>query len=104
MPEEVHLAVIGGGFTGLATAAWMRRLAPDKTVAVLEASRLGAGGSGRTGGIALADTPAGDLPGLGDVLPGFTGILEDLEVECELSLTGVWEVGRREALPESPIA
>ncbi|MFQ5816525.1 MAG: NAD(P)/FAD-dependent oxidoreductase [Terriglobia bacterium] len=104
LPEEVACAVIGGGFSGLAAAAWLRRLAPEKTVVVLEASCLGAGGSGRTGGIALGETAAGDLAGLGDVLKGFTGVLQALEVDCELRLSGVWEIARRDTRPSSPIA
>ena len=51
LPDFVDFAIVGGGFTGLAAAAWLRLLAPDKSVAVLEASRIGAGASGRTGGM-----------------------------------------------------
>ena len=104
IPEKTDFAVIGGGFTGLAAAAWLRLLAPEKSVAVFEASRIGAGASGRTGGMALAETAAGDLPGLGDVLDGFEKILQKLEVDCDLSLPGAWEIGRTGGLPQSPIA
>lgn len=62
---------MGGGFTGLAAAAWLRRLAPDKRVALFEGASIGAGASGHTGGMVLAESAAGDLPGLGDVLAGF---------------------------------
>jgi glycine/D-amino acid oxidase-like deaminating enzyme len=103
IPEKTDFAVIGGGFTGLAAAAWLRLLAPEKSVAVFEAARIGAGASGRTGGMALAETAAGDLPGLGDVLGGFEKILEKLNVDCNLSLPGAWEIGRTAGLPESPI-
>ncbi|HXM13820.1 MAG TPA: FAD-dependent oxidoreductase, partial [Candidatus Eremiobacteraceae bacterium] len=68
LPAHVDFAIIGGGFTGLAAAAWLRLLAPDKSVAVFEAARIGAGASGRTGGMVLAETAAGNQPGLGDVL------------------------------------
>lgn len=108
LPRAADFAVIGGGFTGLAAAAWLRRMAPEKSVVVLEAGRIGAGASGRTGGMALAETAAGDLPGLGDVLAGFSSILRHLQVECDLSLPGAWEIARGnpvEASPfESPIA
>jgi glycine/D-amino acid oxidase-like deaminating enzyme len=87
-------AIVGGGFTGLAAAAWLRRLAPEKSVVVLEAGTIGAGASGRTGGMALSEAAPGDLPGLGDVLGGFTGILDKLGIECELALPGAWEIGR----------
>jgi glycine/D-amino acid oxidase-like deaminating enzyme len=104
LPVKVDIAVVGGGFTGLAAAAWLRDLGPQKTVAVFEAKRLGSGASGRTGGIALAETAAGDLPGLGDVLGGFAGILQKLEVDCELTLPGVWEIARSKGLSNSAIA
>jgi glycine/D-amino acid oxidase-like deaminating enzyme len=103
IPKKIDIAIIGGGFTGLAAAAWLRLLAPEKTVALFEASRIGAGASGRTGGMALAETAAGDLPELGDVLTGFAGILERLGVECDLALPGAWEIGRSGGDARSPI-
>lgn len=103
IPEKTDIAVVGGGFTGLAAAAWLRLLAPGKSVAVFEAAHIGAGASGRTGGMALAETAAGDLPGLGDVLGGFERILQKLNVDCDLSLPGAWEIGRTGGLPQSPI-
>jgi protoporphyrinogen oxidase len=42
LPEEVEFAVVGGGFTGLAAAAWLQHLEPNKRVALFEASRIGA--------------------------------------------------------------
>lgn len=96
LPDHVDFAVVGGGFTGLSAAAWLAKLAPKKTVLLVEAERLGNGASGRTGGMALAQTAAGDLPGLGDVLSGYGKILRDLRVDAELELPGVWEVARNE--------
>jgi glycine/D-amino acid oxidase-like deaminating enzyme len=103
LPRDVDVAVIGGGFTGLAAAGWLRRLAPERTVALLEAGQVGSGASGRTGGLALGETAAGDLPGLGDVLKGFANILEELEVPSDLQLTGAWELGRSGGSSISPI-
>jgi glycine/D-amino acid oxidase-like deaminating enzyme len=103
LPRETDLAIVGGGFTGLAAAACARLLAPEKSVVVLESSRIGNGASGRTGGIVLAETAAGDLPGLGDVLDGFQKILRKLNVDCELALPGAWEIGRSGGLERSPI-
>jgi len=51
LPQKVDLAVVGGGFTGLAAAAWFKTLAPEKTVALFEAETIGAGSSGHTGGM-----------------------------------------------------
>ncbi|HVA94991.1 MAG TPA: FAD-binding oxidoreductase [Candidatus Dormibacteraeota bacterium] len=104
MPGEVDIAVVGGGFTGLSAAAWLRRIAPEKSVALLEAGTIGAGSSGHSGGMVLAETAAGDLPGLGDVLAGYTRLLQELAVDCDLTLPGVWEVGRSGGLPDSPIS
>src|ERR1700731_3828990 len=103
IPEEVDFAVVGGGFTGLSAAAWLRRFEPSKSVALFESSRIGAGSSGHTGGMTLSETAAGELPGLGDVLGGFAGILEKLEVRCDLTLPGAFEIGRDGIIPDSPI-
>jgi glycine/D-amino acid oxidase-like deaminating enzyme len=95
VPTETDVAVIGGGFTGLAAAAWLRRSDPTKSVAVFEAFRIGSGASGRTGGMALAESAAGDLPGLGDVLGGVAKIFEEFGIQCELSLPGALEIARK---------
>ena len=104
LPEEVEFAVVGGGFTGLAATAWLRYSEPDKRVALFECSRIGAGSSGHTGGMALSETAAGSLPGLGDVLAGVSGILRELGVQCDLTLPGTLEIGRQGVMPNSLIA
>lgn len=96
LPEHVDFAVVGGGFTGLTAAAWLARRGSKKSVLLLEAGQLGNGASGRTGGMALAQTAAGDLPGLGDVLRGYRNILKTLRVNGALELPGVWEIARGE--------
>src|SRR5262249_18735102 len=103
LPKDVDFAIVGGGFTGLAAAAWLSSLAPEKTVALLEAERIGAGASGRTGGMVLAESGAGDLPGLGDVLASFSNTLQTLGVNCDLFLPGAFEISRSGPDPESTI-
>jgi glycine/D-amino acid oxidase-like deaminating enzyme len=49
----VDVAVIGGGFTGVATANALRRAAPGLSVALLEARTIGYGASGRNGSFAM---------------------------------------------------
>src|SRR5258706_8077280 len=94
LPCHVDFAIIGAGFTGLAAAAILKRLAPKKSVLLLEANRVGNGASGRTGGMVLGETAAGNLPGLGDVLKSYRRILRDLRINADLALPGVWEIAR----------
>ena len=104
LPSEVDFAVVGGGFSGLSAAARLRQVQPDKTTALFEADCVGAGSSGHTGGMTLAESAAGDLPGLGDVLEGFAEILQELRIECDFNLPGVWELGRKKIRKDSPIS
>jgi glycine/D-amino acid oxidase-like deaminating enzyme len=100
----VDFAIVGGGFSGLSAACWLRKFAPDRSVVVLEAGSLGDGASGRTGGMTLGETAAGDLPGLGDVLSGYQEILRELRIDAQLELPGVWELGRSNAAKDSLIS
>src|SRR5207245_11636910 len=104
LPDHVDFAIVGGGFSGLSAAAWLRRLAPGRSVLVLESASLGDGASGRTGGMALSETAAGQLPGLGEVLAGYKKILDALRIDSRLTLPGVWELSRSgPAKKHSPI-
>lgn len=47
---EVDVAIVGGGYTGLWTAYYLREVAPELSVAVLEREIAGFGASGRNGG------------------------------------------------------
>ncbi len=101
LPDSVDIAIVGGGFSGLSAAAWLRLISPQTSVGVFEASHIGAGASGRTGGLALAESAAGDLPGLGDVLAGTMRILQELKVDCDLQLPGAWEIARGDTANQS---
>jgi len=103
LPPSVDIAVIGGGFSGLAAAAWLKHLDPEKSTALFEAGSIGHGSSGYTGGVALAESAVGDLPGLGDVLSGYQNVLRTLRVDGDVSLPGCYEIGRSKALQGSPI-
>lgn len=104
LPSEVDFAIVGGGFTGLSAAARLRQVQPDKTTVLFEADSVGAGSSGHTGGMTLAESAAGDLPGLGDVLEGFAEIQRELKIECDFNSPGVWELGRKKIKKDSPIS
>jgi glycine/D-amino acid oxidase-like deaminating enzyme len=51
--QEADVAIVGGGFTGLASAYFIKRRFPEKRIIVLEAEYIGFGSSGRNcGGVA----------------------------------------------------
>jgi glycine/D-amino acid oxidase-like deaminating enzyme len=104
LPSEVDFAIVGGGFSGLSAAARLRQVQPDKTTVLFEADCVGAGSSGHTGGMTLAESAAGDLLGLGDVLEGFAEIQRELKIGCDFDLPGVWELGRKNIKKDSPIS
>jgi glycine/D-amino acid oxidase-like deaminating enzyme len=47
---DVDVAIIGAGYTGLWTAYYLKRQAPDLNIVILEAQTAGFGASGRNGG------------------------------------------------------
>ena len=66
--HSVDVAIIGGGFTGVNTAYWLKRADPSLSVAVLEAKTIGYGASGRNGSFAMT------VIGLGfEVMPTLLG-------------------------------
>ncbi len=54
-PREYDVCVVGGGFTGLWTAYYLKRARPELRVAVLEKEFAGFGASGRNGGWLTAE-------------------------------------------------
>ena len=50
---DVDVAVIGGGFTGLSAAYYVKKTQPNRSVALCEARRCGNGASGRNGAMML---------------------------------------------------
>ena len=56
---RADVAIVGGGFTGLWTAYYLKNLDPGLDIAVLEANHIGYGASGRNGGWCHAAWPLG---------------------------------------------
>jgi len=52
--RKADLAIIGGGYTGLSSAYYAKKLKPDWSVVVLESHRLGSGASSRNSGAVYA--------------------------------------------------
>ncbi len=92
-PARCDVAVIGGGFTGLAAAYALA--GEGARVALLEATRIGAGASGRSGGIALEGTHLGSLEGVDACLPHLERLLAETQISCDLQLDGCWELVHR---------
>jgi glycine/D-amino acid oxidase-like deaminating enzyme len=105
LPDDLHLdlAVVGAGFTGLATAHYMLQCFPTLHAAVFEAQQVGAGASGRTGGLVLEDTAEGPLPGVEDCVATLHELVTSQHIPCDLHVGGCWEIGRRGGDPSSPI-
>ena len=57
--EEVDVAIIGAGFTGLWSAYHLLSHNPDLKIAIIEKERVGFGASGRNGGWVSALYPSG---------------------------------------------
>jgi gamma-glutamylputrescine oxidase len=100
---RVDVAVVGAGFTGLATAHYVLQHSPSLSVAVFEARQVGAGASGRTGGLVLEDTAIGPLPGVEACIATLHELVSTQRIPCDLHVDGCWEIGRHEGHPGSPI-
>lgn len=50
LPDQLDVAIVGAGFTGLWTAYYLKKHQPDLQIGVFEASHVGFGASGRNGG------------------------------------------------------
>ena len=100
---HVDLAVIGAGFTGLATAHYVLQGSPGLRVAVFESQQVGAGASGRTGGLVLEDTAVGPLPGVEDCIATLQELVRTQSLACDLQISACWEIGRQRGQATSPI-
>ncbi len=105
LPDDrrVDVAVVGAGFTGLATAHYVLQRSPGLRVAVFEAWEVGAGASGRTGGLVLEDTAVGPLPCVEDCVATLHELVSTQNIACDLRIEGCWEIGRHAGDPASPI-
>ena len=72
---DTDLCIIGGGYTGLWAAVYAKSLDPDRDIVLLEATRCGAGASGRNGGFLQSSL----THGIGNGLSRFPDELAQLE-------------------------
>lgn len=93
LPARVDVAVVGAGLTGLSAAYHLARR--GVRVAVLEAGTVGAGASGRTGGLVLEGTAGGDLEGADACIAALADVVRRESIACDLRLDGCWELEHR---------
>jgi gamma-glutamylputrescine oxidase len=93
IPRAIDVAIIGGGLTGMSAAFHLARA--GLRVVVFEAASVGAGASGRSGGIVLEGTATGIRPGAEDCVPSLARLVEELGIDCDLHLPGCWEIEHR---------
>jgi glycine/D-amino acid oxidase-like deaminating enzyme len=100
---DVDVAIIGAGYTGLWTAYYLKRLAPELNVAIVEAKIAGFGASGRNGGWLmgnllgedrlLADLPAEQRRASFELLHGIPDeveiVIEREGIDCDYRKGGV---------------
>ncbi len=100
--EQVDVAIVGGGFTGLWTAIRLTETDPNLRVAVVEQAYVGFGASGRNGGFCAASLVHGRANGeqhfpdeadllerLGrENLQELVEFVRDEGIECDLEPTG----------------
>jgi glycine/D-amino acid oxidase-like deaminating enzyme len=101
--HSAEVVIIGGGLTGLWTAVFLREMAPDLEIILLEQGMIGYGGSGRNGGI--LDVPldhshslaikhfgvneAKKMAHLGkENIHEMIAFLKDNQIECDFEPTG----------------
>ncbi len=93
--READTVVVGGGFTGLALAYHLKRLAPRREIVLIEADRIGAGASGRTGGVLMNGTSSDDYPGTDRAIAAISETIHREGISCELRLPGCLEMDRQ---------
>ncbi len=99
---DADLCIVGGGYTGLWAALYAKRLDPARDVVLLEATRCGAGASGRNGGFVQCSLTHGTSNGLArfpdeleqlerlgrENFDALAGDIEELGIDAELETAG----------------
>lgn len=93
--RSVDVAIIGGGFTGLWTAYFLKRADPGLRIAVVEREVVGYGASGRNGGFAMTLLNRG----LHDMVHAFgDGAARDAHRAAAASVDGIGAFTREHAV------
>ncbi len=90
-----RVAIIGGGLTGASTAYHLARR--GIAAAIYDASIIGEGASGRTGGLVLEGTAAGPLEQVDNCIDELRALVAAERIDCGLALPGCWEIEHGES-------
>jgi len=102
---EAEIALLGGGYTSLVAAYFLKRARPKSEVVILESDYVGFGASGRNAGMVLADPHLPLVRRFGersvrftyDQTVGAVDLIDSLSREegfdCELERTGYFSIG-----------
>ena len=88
LPDQLDVAIVGAGFTGLWTAYYLKKYQPDLRIGVFEAAHVGFGASGRNGGWCM-----GIAEGISSMLEHPRGQAEGIKLLRAMQDT-VGEIGR----------
>jgi glycine/D-amino acid oxidase-like deaminating enzyme len=101
---DADVVLVGGGYTSLVTAYFLKRLLPDIELVLLEANSVGFGGSGRNAGMVLHEAHFERVRELGSKAVRFTydqtvavvdlieQIAREANFDCELERVGYMDV------------
>jgi gamma-glutamylputrescine oxidase len=92
------VAIIGGGLTGASTAYHLAKRGIRSTI--FEATQIGGGASGRTGGLVLEGTAAGIMEEVDSCIDEVEALVAEEQIDCDLSLPGCWEIEHRTSTKE----
>lgn len=116
---QFDVAILGGGFTGLWTAIYLKRAQPDLKVAVLEKEIAGFGASGRNGGWCSAlfpwsaeqlanhygvDAAVATRRAMVETIAEISNLVAELGIDCDFRRAGTYTFARGSAQLERALS
>ena len=100
---HVDVAIVGAGFTGLATAHYVLHRGPGHAWRCLRRGRWGQGRVDVRAAWCWRTRQLGHCPALRTASPRYTSWFAHRICQCDLQVDGCWEIGREDGRPASPI-
>jgi gamma-glutamylputrescine oxidase len=90
---KADVAIVGGGYTGLSCAYYLKKFRPELSVVLLESRRLGSGASSRnSGAVSASYRGLGKTPLTQRGFDRLMRFMEEEEIDCDLRRGGVVEL------------